>query len=78
MKKQELIEKYIAIAATAKCKNEILCSFNPSDTDAKIVANMINEIFDSVILDLRQIDENSYPDNQADGFVFCGKCGRLK
>jgi hypothetical protein len=78
MKKQELIEKYIALSAEVKGKNEMILSLNPWDHDARIVSNLINEIYESFIADLRKLEEKSYPDNEADGFVFCGKCGRLK
>lgn len=78
MKKQELIEKYIAIYAEAKGRNELVLQLNPNDRDARIVVNMINEIFESFIADLRKLEENSYQDNEADGWEFCGKCGKLK
>ena len=64
MKKQELIEKWIEISAAAKAKNEIVCSLNPLDENGKIVANLINSIFNAFIIDLRSIDDtpDHFPD----------------
>ena len=78
MKKQELIEKWIAIATEANGRNEMVCALAPTNSDARIVTDLIKELTNAFIVDLRTIDTNQFPDNEANGVVFCGKCGKTK
>jgi GTP1/Obg family GTP-binding protein len=37
------------------------------------------KLFDRAVqLDREQLREDKYPDTEADGYVFCGKCGKMK
>ena len=42
------------------------CNFVASETDMRDIINIVHE------------ETNQHPDTEADGYIFCGKCGKLK
>ena len=76
--KDKLIEKlkeYLELL-----KNSLIYGECPLDAD---YANSLIKEISALESEIKEKDEpkmsaESYPDTEADGYVFCGKCGKMK
>ena len=77
MKKQEeyqkilILAKDLLVSAIGSC---IVNDENIETDDIYHVANMIERFANTLV----EQPKKYYPDTEANGYVFCGKCGKMK
>jgi hypothetical protein len=53
------------------------CFYGDTLYDSRSVAHGYKEAINEAILMLNKTHIDQYPDTEADGYVFCGKCGKM-